>query len=60
MKAHCEIIVGNLTKIGLKKVNNNHWICKASADEEELQKDAGVWTSIAAGQFTGEDMGTRE
>jgi len=58
VKAHSEITVGNLIKIGLKKLNNNHWICKASTDEEEQQEDVVAETSTIAGQFTGEGMGT--
>jgi len=48
-----------LSKIGLKKVNDNQWIYKASAEEDEL-KDVDTGTSTAAEQFTGEDMGTGE
>jgi len=33
VKAHSEITVATLNKIGLKKVNENQWICKASAEE---------------------------
>ena len=59
IKAHSEIIVATLTKIGLKKVNENQWICKASAEEDEMD-DAGAGTSAAAEQFTREDLGTGE
>jgi len=57
VKAHSEITVATLNKIGLKKVNGNQWICKASPEEDEMN-DAG--TSVAAEQFTGEDLGTGE
>jgi len=40
-------------------VNDNQWIYKASAEEDEL-KDVDTGTSTAAEQFTGEDMGTGE
>jgi len=56
-KAHSEITVATLNKIGLKKVNGNQWICKASAKEDEMD---GAGTSAAAEKFTGEDLGTGE
>jgi len=59
VKAYSEITVATLTKIGLKKVNKNQWISKASAEEDEMD-DAGAGTSATAEQFTGEDLGTRE
>jgi len=59
VKAHSEITVATLPKIGLKKVNDNQWICKESAEEDELE-DVGTGTSTATKQFTGEDMGTGE
>ena len=54
VKAHSEITVATLNKIELKKVNGNQWICKASAEEEEAD---GAGTSVAAEQFTREDLG---
>jgi len=57
VKAQSEITVATLNKIGLKKVNGNQWICKATAEEDETE---GAGTSSAAEQFTREDMGTRE
>jgi len=57
VKAHSEITVATLNKIGLKKVNGNQWICKAIAEEDETE---GAGTSVAAEQFTGGDMGTGE
>jgi len=57
VKAHSEITVATLNKIGLKKVNGNQWICKATAEEDETE---GVGTSVAAEQFTREDLGTGE
>jgi len=57
VKAHSEITVATLNKIGLKKVNENQWICKASAKEDETD---GAGTSVAAEQFTREDLGTGE
>ena len=57
VKAHCEITVATLNKIGLKKVNENQWICKASAEEDKMD---GPGTSVVAEQFTGEDLGTGE
>ena len=59
VKAHSEITVATLNKIGLKKVNENQWICKASAEKDEMD-DAGARTSTAAEQFTREDLGTGE
>jgi len=56
-KAHSEITVATLNKIGLKKVNGNQWICKASAEEDETD---GAGTSVATEQFTREDLGTEE
>jgi len=56
-KAQSEITVATLNKIGLKKVNGNQWICKATAEEDETE---GAGTSTAAEQFTGGDMGTGE
>jgi len=47
VKAHNEITVATLNKIELKKVNENQWICKASAEEDEMD-DAGAGTSAAA------------
>ena len=57
VKAQSEIIVATLNKIGLKKVNGNKWICKATAEEDETE---GAGTSTAVEQFTGGDMGTGE
>jgi len=57
VKAHSEITVATFNKIGLKKVNGNQWICKASAEEDETD---GTGTSVAPEQFTGEDLGTGE
>ena len=57
VKAHSEITVATLNKIGLKKVNENQWICKASAEEDEMDGDG---TSATAEQFTREDLGTGE
>ena len=54
VKAHSEIIVATLNKIGLKKVNGNQWIYKVSAEEGETNS-AG--TSVAVEQFTREDLG---
>ena len=59
VKAHSEITVATLNKIGLKKVNENQWICKASAEEDEMD-DAGAGTSATAEQFTREDLRTGE
>jgi len=56
VKAYREI---TLTKIGLKTVNENQWISKASAAEDEMD-DVGVGTSTTVEQFTGEDLGTGE
>jgi len=36
VKAHSGITVATLNKIRLKKVNGNQWICKASAEEDEM------------------------
>ena len=44
VKAHSEITVATLNKIGLKKVNENQWICKANDEEDEMD---GVGTSAA-------------
>ena len=49
VKAPSEITVATLNKIGMKKVNENQWICKASAEEDEMD---GARTSVAAEQFT--------
>ena len=57
VKAHSEITVATLNKIGLKKVNENKWICKASAEQDEMD---GAGTSAAAEEFTGEDLGIGE
>ena len=57
VKAQSEITVATLNKIGLKKVNDNQWICKATAEEDETE---GAGTSTAAEQFTRGDMGTGE
>ena len=57
VKAQSEITVATLNKIGLKKVNDNQWICKATTEEDETE---GAGTSTAAEQFTGADMGTGE
>jgi len=57
VKAQSEITVATLNKIGLKKVNRNQWICKATAKEDKTE---GAGTSAAAEQFTGGDMGTGE
>jgi len=57
VKTHSEITVATLNKIRLKKVNENQRICKASAEEDEMD-DAGAGTSAAPEQFTGEDLGT--
>ena len=57
VKAQSEITVATLNKIGLKKVNGNQWICKATAEEDETE---GAGTSTAAEQFIGGDMGTGE
>ena len=57
VKAHSEITVATLNKIGLKKVNGNQWICKANAEEDETD---GAGTSVVAEQFTEEDLGTGE
>jgi len=59
VKAHSEITAATLSKIGLKGMNDNQWICKASAEEDELE-DAGDGTRTAAKPFTEEDMGTGE
>jgi len=59
VNAHSEIIITTLSKIGLKRVNDNQWIYKASADEDELE-DTGAGTSTATKQFAREDMGTGE
>jgi len=40
VKAHSKITIATLSKIGLKRVNDNQWICKASAEEH------GDWRTI--------------
>ena len=57
VKAQSEITVATLNKIGLKKVNGNQWICKATTEKDETE---GARTSVAAEQFTRGDMGTGE
>ena len=57
VNAPSEITVATLNKIGLKKVNGNQWICKATAEEDDTD---GARTSAAAEQFTGRDMGNGE
>jgi len=57
VKAHSEITVATLNKIGLKKVNENQWMCKANAEEDEMD-NVRAGTSAVAEQFTGEDLGT--
>ena len=45
VKAQSEITMAILNKIGLKKVNGNQWICKATTEEDETE---GAGTSAAA------------
>jgi len=35
VKAQNQIIVATLNKIGLKKVNDHYWVCKADGDDAE-------------------------
>jgi len=46
VKALNEISTATLNKIGLKKVNNRRWVCKADGDSTD-QEDKGAGTSAA-------------
>jgi len=51
VKAQNEIIVATLNKIGLKKVNDNHWFVKAiggGADQQQFQEDDVGTSTVAA------------
>lgn len=51
VKAQNEITVATLNKISLKKVNDDHWVCKADrggADQQQYQENDGTGTSVAA------------
>jgi len=51
VKAHNEITVATLNKIGLNKVNDDYWVCKVDGDGVEQQQyldGDGARTSVAA------------
>ena len=49
VKTQNEIIVATLNKNGLKKVNDDYWVCKANgegAEQQQYQEDDGARTSV--------------
>jgi len=60
VKALNEISVATRNKIGLKKVNNWHWVCKANGDNAYQEED-GVGKSAAnADAPTGDGMYSKQ
>jgi len=56
MKAQNEISATTLSKIGLKKVNDEHWMCKADGDGPDQQQDEvgeGAGTSAIVAEAEG-------
>jgi len=56
VKAKNEISVVTLIKIGLKKINDDYWLCKADGDglvQQQEEEGEGVGTSVAAVEAEG-------
>ena len=59
VKAQNEISVAILNKIGLIKVNDDHWICKAdydSSDPQPVEEDDNGGTSVVVAANKGYDV----
>jgi len=56
VKALNEISVATLNKIGLKKVNNHHWVCKPKGDSADQEEDEAGTSVANADAPAGEGM----